>query len=196
MNRQSFMAALRGGLRGLSADTIEDIASDYEAHFSDGAAAGRSEAQVAAALGDPKRLARELKAEAGLKRWEEERNPSSAMAALAAVLGLATIDILILLPMLIALGGILFGLFASAFGLLIGGAVLVGGGFSGSVVPPGLDGRTMVLLGLGLVSLGVALGAVLIPAVVGLLNLLGRYGRLHYRLLQPALSDKTKENQA
>lgn len=194
MNRPSFMSALRGGLRGLPADTVEDIAADYESHFADGVAAGRTEEQVAAALGDPKRLARELKAEAGLKRWEEERNPSAAMAAVAAVLGLATIDILILLPMLISLGGILFGLFMAAIGLIIGGVVAAGGAFGGLTVPHGFDMRTVVLFGLGMASLGVALGALLIPIVVGLLNLLGRYGRLHYRLLQPALNEKPKED--
>ncbi|OYW97171.1 MAG: hypothetical protein B7Z12_22070, partial [Caulobacter vibrioides] len=32
---------------------------------------GRTEAEAAAALGDPDRLARELRADAGLRRWEE-----------------------------------------------------------------------------------------------------------------------------
>ena len=38
-------------------------------------------AETAAALGDPDRLARELRAENGLKQWEEKKNPSNAMAA-------------------------------------------------------------------------------------------------------------------
>lgn len=193
MTRQAFMASLRAGLRGLPQTTVDEIAADYESHFSEGLSAGRSEAQVAEALGDPKRLARELKAEAGLKRWEAERNPSSAIAALAAVLGLATIDILILLPMLIALGGILFGLFMTALGLGAGGLVLAVSSIGGATFGPVVDKTTAVLFGLGLTSLGVALGALLIPVVVGIVHLLVRYARLHYRLLQPALESKTQE---
>src|SRR5471032_2549411 len=77
MSRQLFLDRLRAGLRGLPAGAIDEIAADYEAHFAEGRAAGREEIEVAAALGDPDRLARELRAEAGLKRWEAERNPSA-----------------------------------------------------------------------------------------------------------------------
>ncbi|MFN9250560.1 MAG: DUF1700 domain-containing protein, partial [Brevundimonas sp.] len=97
MTRSDFMNRLRAGLAGLPAAAINDLAADYEAHFEDGVAAGRTEAEVAAALGDPARLARELRAEAGMKRWETEKNPSAAADAVFAVLGLGAIDILILL---------------------------------------------------------------------------------------------------
>lgn len=67
MTRAEFITRLRRGLSGLPATTIADIVADHEAHFADALAAGRTEAEVAAALGDPGRLARELRAEAGLK---------------------------------------------------------------------------------------------------------------------------------
>src|SRR6185369_10201476 len=110
MTRQAFMARLREGLAGLPAQTVADIVADYETHFADGVAAGRSEEDVAAALGDPGRLARELRAEAGLKAWEENRNPSGAAAAVFAVLGLGAIDILVLLPVLMGVAGAMFGI--------------------------------------------------------------------------------------
>ncbi|MCW5761021.1 MAG: DUF1700 domain-containing protein, partial [Phenylobacterium sp.] len=72
MTRQAFMARLREGLRGLPSQAIADIVADYEAHFTDGEAAGRTEAEVAAALGDPDRLAREIRAESSLNRWRDE----------------------------------------------------------------------------------------------------------------------------
>ena len=112
MTRQAFIARLRDGLRGLPPQTIADIVADYETHFADGEAAGRSEEEVARALGDPGRLARELRAEIGLKRWEEERSPSGAASAIFAVLGLGALDLLILLPLLMGVGGTLFGLVA------------------------------------------------------------------------------------
>ncbi len=188
MNRSEFLSKLRKGLTGLPFETVNEICADYESHFTDGKDAGRSEAEVAAALGDPTRLAKELRAEAGLKRWEEERNPSAAAGAILAVLGLATIDVVLLLPVLLAVGGILLGAFVAAVAIFIAGvAVLTHTIFSREM---SVDPMTASLVSLGLLSLGIAIAALLIPTVVGLLNLLGRYGRLHYRLLQPALETK------
>ena len=48
MTRAEFMGRLRRGLVGMPTATAADIASDYEIHFEDGLAAGRSEAEVAA----------------------------------------------------------------------------------------------------------------------------------------------------
>lgn len=190
MTRQEFMGRLRRGLAGIPAHSIDEICSDYESHFTDGAEAGRSEAEVAAALGDPTRLAKELRTEVGLKRWETERNPSSAAAAVLAVLGLATIDVVLLLPVLLTIGGILLGFFVAAIGIFVAGITMTTAVAFGRPVA-GLDPMTVILAALGLISLGIAIASLIVPTVVGLLNLLGRYGRLHYRLLQPALEDKT-----
>ena len=48
MTRQAFLARLREGLRGLPPQAVADIMADYEAHFADGEAAGRTEAEVSA----------------------------------------------------------------------------------------------------------------------------------------------------
>lgn len=184
MNREQFLARLRAGLAGLPAAEIDEIIADHDAHFAEGLAAGRSEAEVAAALGDPGRLARELRAEAGLKRWQTTRSPSTAAAAVFAVLGLGAIDILFLLPLLMGLCGVLFGLFVAVIaGLCAGGALFVGGPFYAG---PGGTAAAM-LAGLGLMGGAAAFGALLTLACVGLVNALVWYGRLHYRLLQPAI---------
>ena len=188
MTRQAFMARLCEGLRGLPAQTQADIAADYEAHFTEGAAAGRGEADVAAALGDPARLARELRAEAGLKRWEEERNPSAAAAAIFALLGLGALDILILLPILMGVGGAIFGIGVAIVAVFMaGGAVFAAGPFTGMPGGP----AAAVLAGIGLMTGAVSAGAVLAMATIGLVNVLVWYGRLHYRLLKPALEPQT-----
>jgi uncharacterized membrane protein len=182
MTRQDFLIQLRKGLSGLPAATIDDIAADYDAHFADAATAGREETEVAASLGDPARLARELRAEAALKAWQETRSPSTAAGAIFAVLGLGAIDILFLLPILIGVAGALFGLFIATFVcLVVGGAMLVHapfhhwhGGIAGGM-----------LTGVGLMSGAVAAGSVLTLIAIGLINGLVWYGRLHYRLLKP-----------
>jgi uncharacterized membrane protein len=184
MTRQAFIDRLRDGLRGLPPKTVAEIVADYETHFADGESAGRSEAEVAQALGDPGRLARELRAEAGLKRWEAERSPSGAAAAVFAVLGLGALDLFVLLPVLMAVGGVLFGLTMAAIaGLVAGGALFAGGPFAG--LPGGAIAA--MLGGLGVMSGATALGAVVILVAIAIVNGLVWYGRLHFRLLRPAL---------
>ena len=184
MSRQAFLDRLRLGLAGLPAATIAEIVADHEAHFAEGEAAGRSEAEVAQALGDPGRLARELRAEAGLKRWEAERNPSAAAAAVFAVLGLGAIDLLILLPIVLSIAGTLLGLFVAVIALFgAGGLVFTVGPF---MDPPG-GVATALLAGIGLMAGSVSLGAIVSLVTVGFVNLLVWYGRLHYRLLKPAI---------
>ena len=188
MTREEFMRRLRLGLIGLPVTAAQEIAADYEAHFEDGAAAGRSEAEVAAALGDPDRLARELKAEAAAGRWQQEKNPSAAVAAVFAVLGLGAIDILILLPILMGVVGTMIGVLAAVVGIFLGGAgVLAAGPFFD---PPG-GPFAAVLAGLSMMAGATSAGALLAVLTILLVNGLIWYARLHYRLLKPAIEPST-----
>ena len=184
MSRELFLGRLRTGLAGLPPETISDFVSDYAAHFDEGVAAGRSETDVAAGLGDPARLARELKAEAGLKRWEAERNPSAAAGAIFAVLGLGVVDVLILLPILLPILGTLLGFaIASVVGFGAGAFVFVLGAFAGVA----RDVAAAMLAGLGVMAGFVSLGTLTALVTIGLVNALVWYGRLHLKLLKPAL---------
>jgi uncharacterized membrane protein len=191
MTRADFMARLKSGLVGLPTSTAADILSDYDTHFDDGAADGRSESEVAAALGDPERLARELKAEAGIQRWHQEKNPSAAASAVFAVLGLGAVDIIFLLPLLMGVIGTLFSLFIAAIAFFFtGGVIMVAGPFAD--IPGG--SLAAVLAGLGMMAGATALGALLAILTVWLVNGLVWFARLHYRLLKPALESNTAQN--
>jgi uncharacterized membrane protein len=184
MTREAFIARLWAGLKGMPPRAAADIVADYDAHFAEGAAQGRSEAEIAAALGDPERLSRELRAEAGVKQWETRRSPEAAAVAVFAVLGLGAIDILFLLPIVITLVSVLFGLIVAALGVFVaGGVVFAVGPFAQ------LPGGPVVALvgGLGMMAGALAAGALLTLASIGLTNALVWYGRLHYRLLKPAI---------
>jgi uncharacterized membrane protein len=184
MTRQAFIARLREGLAGLPAHTIAEIVADYETHFTEGAAAGRSEAEIVDALGDPGRLARELRIERGLKRWEEERSPSAAGAAIFGLIGRGAIDIMFLLPLLMGVAGAIFGFGIACIALFfVGGMLFAAGPFTD---PPG-GPLTAVFAGLGLMGGAASIGALLTIVVIWLVNALVWYGRLHLRLLKPAL---------
>ncbi|MBB2204279.1 DUF1700 domain-containing protein [Gluconacetobacter takamatsuzukensis] len=191
--RDSFLRRLRSGLWGLPRPAIDDIIADYEGHFDAGRAAGRSDADVATALGDPARLARELRAEAGLRRWEDERSLASALGVIVGVIGLAALDLFVILP-------VLLGLVGSLFAFLVGGVVVALCG--GLMLPfalitnlPGFPGDRLQagLLSLGLLSGGAAVTSVCILITVGLVNLLVRYGRAHYRLIAGGRSSALRD---
>jgi uncharacterized membrane protein len=182
MTREQFLTSLRAHLTGMPAATADDIVADYASHFDEGLAAGRREDDIAAALGDPARLARELRAQVGLKRWEEEKSPSAAAGAVLAILSLGAIDLLILLPLLMVVCSLIFAFACVAAALAVAGVIVLlvspfavlGGGF-----------LQALLSGLGLTSAGVAIGALMTLASIGLINFLIAYGRFHMRLIKP-----------
>jgi uncharacterized membrane protein len=185
MTRLEFLETLRRRLAGLPKAEIDDLVADYATHFADGMAAGRSEAEIAEALGDPMRLARELRAEAGFRRWETERTPASFFAVLFGFVALVAVDFVFLLPLL---GGlVLFTLIAAIvlLALCIAGIVLLAKLFS-------WDGLFAVhslvrkLSGLGLLGVGIGGGALLLLMIDYVVRLLGRFARLHYELLNRA----------
>ena len=186
MNRANFIAQLRAGLSGLHQGDINDVIADYESHFADGVAAGRSEDQVAEALGDPARLARELRAEIGFKRWEQERSAGNFVGVVLALIGLATIDILFLLPVLGFMLAVFFVLTLVCIGCLISGAALLG-----NLIPGGWDlmmgnNTLQTLTGIGLLSGGIGGGALLLLILDWVARGLIKYARLHFRLFKSA----------
>jgi len=179
MSRALFITRLRQGLKGLSPDQIDEIVMDYEAHFSDAIAAGRSEIDVAASLGDAMQLGNELAAEAKLRRWEERRNPRTFVQASLGLVGLQAFNIFILLPVILALGVCAL---ITAYVLYIVGSTglhLLGGLLSG-------NGNVLVptLVGLGLIAGVVGIGSLLALLLGSGLGMLGRYVRVNYRLIK------------
>ena len=182
MTQDEFLSILHDRLRGLPPAEIEDLMDDYVSHFAEGLAAGRSETEIAAALGDPTRLARELRAEAGLRRWESARTPANFYAATIGFLALIAVDFMFLLPLLfaLALAALVIGL--AMLGLCVAGLALVMKLFTFHGVSLGY--LTRILSGVGLLGLGVGGGALLLMAVDYVVRLLARFARLHYTLLQ------------
>jgi uncharacterized membrane protein len=185
MNKAAFLRSLRDGLAGLPAPDIDEILTDYSAYFDEGTASGRSEENVAAALGEPARLARELRAETGLRRWESHRTFRNSATVLMALGGLAAVDILLLLPLLFAavltilvLGLVMFVLGIIGIGLLLSVLKL-------AFVEPVTTIVLRVLASIGLISASAGIAMLLVLALNGAVRKLGDFARLHYRLLKP-----------
>jgi uncharacterized membrane protein len=186
MNRIEFLRALHDELDGRLAERdIDEILSDYMAYFEEAHAEGRSEQEVAAALGDPRRLARELRAETRLRQWESHHSLRNSATALLALGGLAAVDLFLLLPLVFAAGIALFVTGIVTFALGIAG---IGTLLSLLKVAAFVSITKMVLravVGIALLTTSAGVGAVLLLAINAAVKALGNYARLHYRLLKP-----------
>lgn len=178
--RAEFLAILRVGLRGASARELEDVIADYTAHFNEGASAGRSDAEIATALGDPLILADELRAELRIEKWQAAPSVRSGLQVIAAATALGVINFALLLvaaPLLMVL----------ALTTIIAIVAFAGGGvwmlFAGASLH--LPGGTYVslLCGFGLIAAAIAVTALATLAGRLLVNALGRYIRLHHQML-------------
>jgi len=182
MNRSTFLSRLREGLSGLPPHDADEIVKDYDSHFADGAAAGRSEEDVAAALGDPDRLAKELHAEFNLKRIEKT-DGLNIVATVLALGGLATLDVFVLLPLVLLVGALAL---VAALVLTVAGLI----GVAQFLTAPwqtfdGIADIMALLLGsIGLIAAATSGGAFLIAGLDSAVRVLGRYARLHYRLAE------------
>jgi uncharacterized membrane protein len=184
MNRATFMNELRAGLAGLHSQDMDEILADYETHFADGATAGRSEDEVAQALGDPQRLARELRAEVGFRRWESNRSATNLLGVVFALIGLATLDLIFLLPLLLVVGVLIFAFGIAFLAFIVAGTFLV---FNLMGHAHHFDNALVQLLvGVGLLGGGVGGGAILLLFTNWFFNVVIRYARLHFRLFDSA----------
>jgi len=123
MNQQEFISQLQEALSRLPESERQDIVADYQEYFRDGLAAGRSEADIAAALGDPQQLARELMARHHMARWESRKSFGNLFAVVGAIAGLGFLNFMLAIPFLFYLWLLTMGALAST-GILIGGVVL------------------------------------------------------------------------
>ena len=185
MTRFEFLDTLRRRLAGLPPEEIDELVGDYATHFDEGMAAGRSEAEIAEALGDPMRLARELRAEAGFRRWEEARTPANFFAVLFGFLALVAVDFVFLLPLLGGLALFTFIAGLVVLGLCIAGLALVLKLFQWDHGLT-LHYLTRIFSGVGLLGLGIGGGALLLLMIDYVVRLLGKFARLHYALLNKA----------
>ncbi|MFL9874842.1 DUF1700 domain-containing protein [Paraburkholderia megapolitana] len=124
MTQDEFIQKLRHELGNFPKQAVDEIIADYREYFSDALAAGRSEAEVVAALGDPVKLARELKAQATFRQWETRRSFGNLVRVVMSIAGLGLLQLLLLIPFMLYLFILTIGYVASA-GLMVAGLVTV-----------------------------------------------------------------------
>lgn len=101
MDRKTFLNTLSRNLKSISKEEKYSILFEYETHFEDGLMDGKNEETIAAELGDPKRIAKELNSTYSIQKAENNPTNSNVMNALVTALGLSILNIFfILIPLL------------------------------------------------------------------------------------------------
>ncbi|WP_283150011.1 DUF1700 domain-containing protein [Silvimonas soli] len=113
MNQQAFMSQLERSLAGLAQADIEQILADYAEYFRAAIQLGRREEDVAASLGDPKRLGRDLRVQKLYGAWQEKRTFSGLVRTVAAIARLGVLNFLLAIPFMIYLCVLTMGIFVS-----------------------------------------------------------------------------------
>ncbi|QSY07007.1 DUF1700 domain-containing protein [Burkholderia pseudomallei] len=114
MKQDAFIQRLRQALGSLPKRDVDEIVADYREYIGDALSAGRTEEDVIAALGEPEKLARELKAQANFRQWEERRSFGNLMRVVGSIAGLGLLHLALLVPFLLymlvlTLGYVFFG---------------------------------------------------------------------------------------
>ncbi|MGE5508335.1 MAG: HAAS signaling domain-containing protein [Chitinophagales bacterium] len=160
MIKAEFLTELDRALSGLKYEERRDILADYEEHFRMGLADGKTEAEISAALGQPKAIARAYRADYLVEQAAADKSAGNILRAIFAVISLSFFNLVVVLGPFLGLVGVLLGLWAAGIGVTVAGVAAFGAslfaGPFGLVLPGGLAGLLGVaLVGTGLASLGV-----------------------------------------
>lgn len=189
MTKDKWIQELKSGLKGLSKEEIDDIIADYNEYFYEAKENGRDEEDVTNALGDPKKLARQFKADSTIKRAQANMNLPNIIKAVFAIATLSVFNIVIMLGPITAIFGLIIGGFFTGVGIF-GGGVL---GFLGMLI---FGSKAFVGLGISLsvtiaVLIGLCLGSLGILILIidfwfgrWIFNLLVRYFKFNFDIVR------------
>ncbi len=135
MNKKQFMDLLAVNLRGIPKEDRLDIISDFEEHFKFGMEKGRSEDELSDSLGNPKILAKQLKASVLVEQAEKSTSATNITRAVFATLGLGFFNLIFVLGPFVGIVGVLFGLFATAVAAAASGITVLVATIFGPLFP-------------------------------------------------------------
>lgn len=158
MDRKTFMNELSRLLTGISEEEKRDILFDYDEHFTIGIEGGRTETEIVAALGDPRKIAKQLRASYMIEKAETTKSAGNILRAVLAAMGLGFFNLVFVLGLFLGLIGVLLGIFGTAIGFMVGGVGAFLAPFIGVFFPQYINSNihpiTCLSLGVALAGLG------------------------------------------
>jgi len=119
VNKEQFLRRLDQSLKRLPADERRDIIQDFEEHFIFGLEEGKPEEEIAASLGSPDKIAKELLASYHLEKVEATATTGNMFRAVWAVIGLGFFNLVIVLGPFIALAGVVLAGWTSSVAFIV-----------------------------------------------------------------------------
>lgn len=131
MDKQAYLDALHKALAGLPPETIAKTLAYYEQRFVDGVMSGRTEQEIASELGEPRKIAMTLRANAHLNAFEQKKSPVNAMRMMVSFVGLAIFNLFMVVPAMVY-GAMLMAIYACAFAFYVSGIAITASGLAGA----------------------------------------------------------------
>ncbi|MDR3439771.1 HAAS signaling domain-containing protein [Telmatospirillum sp.] len=137
MNKAKFINKVKSSLGDVPKDQLDEILADYEEYFSDGLASGRTEEEIAKGLGDPAKIAKELRAEIRIQQWQKKKSVGNLGRVVLGLAALGSLNLFLAIPMLL-----MMILLTASYGVSVL-LILVGLAASASYLP-GLGGLMQI----------------------------------------------------
>lgn len=131
MGRLEYIDALKRALEGLPPDIVARTLAYYEQRFIDGLAAGRSEDEISEDLGDPKKIAMTLRANAHREALEPKQRKAGFLRMAATAIGLAVFNLFMVVPAAV-FASLLAAIYAVSIALYLSGIVVSASGLAGA----------------------------------------------------------------
>jgi len=135
MNKKDFISKLSTYLGGIPVEERQDVINDFEEHFKEGLAEGRTEEEIADSLGDPRALANQFKANILVNQAEKTTSAINITRAVLATLGLGFFNLMFILGPFIAIVAVLISLFVSAIAIIAAGITIFFASIFGPLIP-------------------------------------------------------------
>jgi uncharacterized membrane protein len=188
MNKQEFLETLKQNLSRLPAGEIEEILADYREHFAAGLQAGKSESEIAAALGNPRSVAQSYQVSSLINEVQSTSSTVRSSELLIRILlrfcVLAPFNFLVLFgPFVVIVALVAAGW---AVSLSVGGASIFGLLSSFGL---GLDLMTATMMFfalLGLLGLAVMTSMIMLLVTRGVILLISSYVRWNINFINPS----------
>lgn len=124
MTRFEYINALRQALEGLPSDVVVATVSEYERRIYEESAAGRSEEEIIADLGDPQAVAAERRARFQLNAFKQHKTTTNFFRVCFSLIGLMIFNLFLLIPTIVY-SALVFAAYCASLACYVGGIALV-----------------------------------------------------------------------
>lgn len=183
MNEQQFLKQLNNAIQILTADERQDILNDYKEHFAVGKEEGKTEEEIAEALGAPEKLAKEILAIHHVTQAETKATTGNMMRAVWAAVGLGFFNLVIVLGPFLGLAGVIIGGWAASVGLVLSPLLIP----VNTLIYPGTFVWSDLFFMITSCGLGILIGVAMYYLTKGLKWIFVRYLRFNVSLVRGGL---------